>query len=166
MNNWARGAESLAYYGASSLFLAYITQQYGEDWTIFLAQEPADGILGVERALANAGAVDPQSGKPVTFNDVFADFVMTNLLNDTSIADGRFGYSIVALQERAQPEPVSVSTLTELRDEVVNQYGTRYFAIDAPAAQTLTVTFEGQEMVNVLPAVPLFRRAFLLVAAR
>jgi hypothetical protein len=154
LNDWARGSESLSYYGAASLFLAYVTQQYGEGWTLFMAQEPSDGTLGVEHALARMGAVDPLSGEAVTFNDVFADFVMSNLLNDTSVADGRFGYSIVPLTARATPELVQLNTLTELNDEAVNQYGTRYFALDAPTAQNLTITFTGQESVRVLPTVP------------
>jgi hypothetical protein len=60
----------------------------------------------------------------------------------------------VPLTARATPELVQLSALTELNDETVNQYGTRYFALDAPGAQNLTITFTGQEAVRVLPTVP------------
>lgn len=156
LNGWPQNPQEspLPYYGGASLFLTYITQRYGEGWVRYVATEPADGILGVERALAAFGAVDPQTGEVVDVNDIFADFVIANWVNDPTVGDGRFAHTLTAVTAKARPSLTISAFPFTLPDASVKQYGTRYIVLESPSAQTVRLTFQGRETVNVLPTQP------------
>lgn len=164
LNTWAReGESSLDYYASASLYLTYITQQYGEGWVSYAATEPSDGLIGVEKALEAYGAVDPQTSQPVTADSIFADFVIANYLNDGSIGDGRFGYSLTPMTARAGDDMVYDSYPVELLDQSVNQYAATYIALENPMPSpiTLTIDFSGQATAPLLPTQPTSGEYFL-----
>ncbi len=73
-------------YGAGYLFMLYLAEHYGgADITQRIVASTATGIDGINRALA--------ANYPVTFNDVFKDWVVANYLNDASVAGGIYAYS-------------------------------------------------------------------------
>ncbi len=151
LNGWDIDQPS-PYYGAAALFFAYLAERFGPEFVRIHAVEPADGIAGIDRALATLGAVDPQTGAPVTFADVFADWLVANLLNNTSVLDGRFGYSGLdlagsraALTGRVNAYPAI------LQDRPVNQYGADYFLLEGVAPQRLRLAFTGNRTVGVVP---------------
>jgi hypothetical protein len=164
LNTWAReGESSIEYYAAASLYLTYITQQYGEGWIAYVASEPTDGLIGIEQALADFGARDPQTGQPVSADSLFADFVAANYLNDSSIADGRFGYRLVAMPARAGDDLVFNSYPLELLDQTVNQYAAQYIALENPTPNPLTlrIEFTGQDSSPLLPTQPTSGQHFM-----
>ncbi|MGB9700955.1 MAG: CFI-box-CTERM domain-containing protein, partial [Thermodesulfobacteriota bacterium] len=78
--------DSLANYGATYLFMLYLAKHYGGPTiTRNIVANSARGITGVSDALW-------QSGYPVSFNNLFRNWVIANYLNDSSIYDGIYGY--------------------------------------------------------------------------
>jgi len=151
LNGWDIDQPS-PYYGAAALFFTYLAERFGPEFVRIHAGEPADGITGIDRALAALGATDPQTGAAITFADVFADWLAANLLNDTTLLDGRFGYrsadlagNRVALAGRVSAYPAIV------QDRPVNQHGADYFLLESASPQTLRLTFNGSRMVRVIP---------------
>lgn len=147
LNDWPYQGDTTPYYGGASLFLSYITQQYGEDWTLFMAQEPADGVLGIEKALEAAGV-------SVSFDDIFADFVITNFVNDASVGEGQFTYTLMDVSATAPATQTFNSYPLTLAGQPVNQYGTQYYRLESATDQTLTINFTGQETAYLLPTQP------------
>ncbi len=140
-----------AYYGAASLFFTYLVDRFGAEFTRVHSLEPADGITGVQRALETLGVTDPQTGQPLTFDDVFADWLVANLLNDPRLGDGRFGYDLLTLGRRAALTAGHTSYPVSLPDQQVNQFSGNAILLGSEAPQTLRVTFQGQDTVRVVP---------------
>lgn len=68
------------------LWSLYFYERYGGLPAVYaLVHEPANSILGFENVLDDLGY-------PQNFDDVFGDWIVANYLDDTTIADGRFGY--------------------------------------------------------------------------
>ncbi|MBZ0309181.1 MAG: immune inhibitor A [Anaerolineae bacterium] len=156
LNYWpGPEASTLPYYGGSSLFLTYVVQQYGEEWLYHVANEPADDIIGYELALEAYGAVDPLTGEIVTFNDIFADWVMANYLNDPSVGDGRYAHTLLEFSpNQVQPSLEIESLPVELTASSVKQYGTQYYRVNTEGLETLSLDFTGQAAVRILPTNP------------
>ncbi len=69
------------------LWSLYFYEQYGGQPAIYAAlHDPANSIQGYENTLDALGYAE-------NFDDVFADWIVANYLDDTTIEDGRFGYA-------------------------------------------------------------------------
>lgn len=69
------------------LFMMYLHDQYGgADMVRTVVQEPQNSTYGVEAALHTMGYTD------VDFEDVFVDWTIANFMDDTTFADGQYGY--------------------------------------------------------------------------
>ena len=76
----------LSDYGASFLFTFYMMEHYGgADLIKDLVYEQANGIEGWEAVLAARGIER-------SFDQIFQDWCIANYLDDTSWADGKYGY--------------------------------------------------------------------------
>jgi hypothetical protein len=67
------------------LWSLYFYERYGAQAVWDVVHEPGNSILGYENVL-------DLHGHPENFEDVFADWVVANYLDDPSIGDGRWGY--------------------------------------------------------------------------
>jgi len=82
---------TLADYGAAYLYALYLWEKFGGQDTIrALVAEQANGTAGVDAALAARGYGD-------RFGDTFARWVVANYLDDTSLANGAYGYTSLDL---------------------------------------------------------------------
>lgn len=80
---WGSGLED---YGASYLFQLYLYEKFGgSQFVSALVQEQANGIEGVENALAAFGHSEP-------FEEIFDNWTIANYIDDTSKAGGKYGY--------------------------------------------------------------------------
>jgi len=129
---------------AQQMFLGYLVQQYGAETfrTLFLA--PGLGLSAVEAALAAGNFTDPTTGAPVTARDLFADFVVANVIN-APIGDGRYVHSVTTLAQGQFPRLNRAETLPfTAENAAVAQFGatyTLYLTGDAP--ETIAVAFDG-----------------------
>ena len=117
LNSWTSNP---ADYGSSFLFMAYFLQRYGEDMMKAVVAHPQNGIVGFNTVLT-------EQNLPERFDDIFADFLVANYLNDPDIEDGRYGYrdfsvNTVVPVSRYADFPVNEQT-------TVYQFGADYIEI-------------------------------------
>ncbi len=153
LNTWPNDpSATLPHYGNSFLFLTYFLDRFGEEATKALVGADENGMKSIDEVLQSIGATDPETGEPLTANDVFADWVVASYIQDASVEDGRFTYH----NYPNAPQPGDTETINrcptgaETRD--VNQYGVDYIRITCEGEYTLH--FEGSVMVGVVPADP------------
>jgi hypothetical protein len=141
-----------AHYGQAFLFLAYFLDRFGEQATKALVANQANGLDSVDQTLASLHETDPQTGKPVTTDDLYRDWAAAVTLEDRSVADGRYEVKSdpsaprIAFSDRVRQCP-----LPEL-DRTVAQYGID--AIDIRCSGHYTLSFDGQSLAKVVPADP------------
>jgi hypothetical protein len=130
LNFWPYLENVDVHYSASQLFFTYLLDQYGgRENAEALASIKANGIDGVNEFAGKHGK---------TFNEVFADFVAANVLDEAS---GRYSH--------AAPD-ATVSEIDEVgagddRDATVHQYGANYYRAVTPG----TFEFKGAEDVTI-----------------
>jgi hypothetical protein len=130
-------ANILAHYGGAALFFHYLAEHYSKSGILKdLVLEPADGIAGIDAYLAS-------QGYDVTFKDVFADWVVANLLDEPA---GRYGYADLDVHARVTPP---ADSLAEINSEIP-QYATEYYEL-APQPGPVRLKFQGATATALLP---------------
>jgi immune inhibitor A len=155
LNAWAdlssNVTEAGGHYASAYLFMKYFLDRFGSEASQTLVANHATGISAVESTLATLGLTDPNSGKLLTAEDVFADWAVANFLNDSRIAQGQYGYK--GFDERV---PGPTDTIPECPagpvSASVHQFGTRY--IELACHGDLTITFTGSQHVSLVPTQP------------
>jgi hypothetical protein len=132
-----------AHYAAERLFVIYLLEQFGSQLIMDIVQNPAPGVLGIQGELAKI------PGSP-SFEDIFASWIVANLINRTSLEDGQYGYQQIR-PVRPLLEPVESITGEPLADQLP-PYGTRYYELrqDEP----VQVNFAGSTLARLTPADP------------
>ncbi len=125
---------SLADYGASYLFTLYLWEHYGGNDTISaLVNDSTNSMSSVSNVLAARGYA-------AAFESVFRDWVVANFLDNTSVADGRYGYdstdTSMAISSTKTAYPASGSGS-------VNTWATDYVRFTAGNGSNLNVSFNG-----------------------
>jgi immune inhibitor A len=145
---WPSPPES-RHYGQGFLFLAYFLDRFGEQATKALVADKANGLDSVDDVLQSLGEKDPTTGAAVTANDVYRDWAAAMVLEDPSVADGRY----VVKKDPAEPKialgaqvdscPLASQTRT------VEQYGID--TIDIHCSGNYTLSFDGATLAKVVP---------------
>ncbi|MBN2549212.1 MAG: immune inhibitor A [Anaerolineales bacterium] len=151
LTDWPASIEDASpNYGSSFLFVTYFLDRFGEEATKAVIAHPANGMTSLDLVLAELGLTDRQSGKSITADDVFADWAVTNLIQDSRVADGRFTYhNYPNAPQASESENISTCPLKNSPREV-SQYGVDYIRIDCRG--DFNLHFEGSIQVKVLPA--------------
>lgn len=153
LNNWPIDRTG-PIYGGSFLFNAYLLQQYGVDFVQALVADPANGMPSVDNTLQAFSIVDPLSGEPMTAETVFSEWTLANVIGDTSVYDGRYGYGDAAIAEFELAEVTG--TFNQLPVNVergINQWGAYYYRVGGAALsnQALTLSFSGSNEISLQP---------------
>lgn len=137
---------------AGQLFLRYVRQRFGSGLLRQLFTQPGDGLTALSRVLERNGLTDLVTGQPLTAEDVFADFVMTNLLN-IPVGDGRFFYRDVENAQGLSVTPTGLEDQFDFQvpDLQVSQYGASYLAFSTTQPVQFTLFFDGAPDVPRLP---------------
>jgi hypothetical protein len=142
LNTWSGDAsQNGGHYGTSQLFMRYFYEQYaGEGGLAELIKADAGNHLEAFVPIAARKRSDIKR-----FADLFADWAVANVVNDASVADGRYTYELLpgaaALSEPRASEPITT----------VQQFGADYLGIlNGP----LTIEFDGAETVGLVGARP------------
>lgn len=132
-----------AHLAAERLFAIYLLEQYGPQLITNIANNPAPGVLGIHEELVKL------PGSP-RFEDVYASWIVANLINRTSLGEGQYGYQgirpvspILEQVESFDGEPHSDS---------LPPYGARYYEVRPE--EPLEVKFTGSTLARVTPADP------------
>jgi hypothetical protein len=153
LNDWPSTPDNrTAHYGASFLFMAYYLDRFGEQATQALVANEANGMASIDEVLAGLSAKDPETGAPITAEDVFADWVIASYLQDGQVGDGRYTYN----NYPNAPTPALTETIddcpADMQPREVSQYGVDYIRLNCRGDYTLRV--EGSQWVNALPSDP------------
>jgi hypothetical protein len=133
LNNFGSG---WADYIKTYLWSLYFFERYGGFEASFnVVHEPANSITGYENVLDAMGYTE-------NFADVFADWTVANYLDDTTIADGRYGYEGEDLPAfRHADDFDSYPVFGQQRD--VNHWATDYMGFTQ--ADALDLSFDGAD---------------------
>lgn len=137
---------------AGQLFLRYVRQRFGTRILRELSVQSGEGLTALSRVLERNGFTDLVTGQPLTAEDVFADFVMTNLLN-APVGDGRFFYRDVQAAQGLSVTPAGLEDRFDFQipDLQASQYGTNYLAFGTTQPAQFTLFFDGAPTVPRLP---------------
>jgi hypothetical protein len=120
------------------LWSLYFFERYGGHPAVYaVVHEPANSVAGYNAVLDAFGFSED-------FDDVFADWVVANFLDDTDIADGRYGY----LGEDLPPFNVAGSYSSYPTVDVqktVNHWAADYYRFQNIASEGLTLSFDGSD---------------------
>jgi len=146
LNAWGEGAgSSYEHYGAAHLMMLYFYGRFGEGALRDLIACQDKGIAGFDTILA-------QHGTGCAFEDLFADWVIANYLDDTSIGGGKYGYRTLSkelefsLAGSHEQYPASES-------DTVHQFGTDYIEL-LPNEGDVAIEFEGASTVRLVANEP------------
>ncbi len=154
LNDWPEDSkgDTGPHYGASFLFMTYFLDRFGDAATQALVGNQENDLVSVDTTLQQIKALDPVTGEPITADDLFHDWAVTNYLMDRSVGDGRYTYTSF----RGTPPVYPTETISDCPVENitrdVHQYGADYIRFTCPGSYTLH--FEGTIQTPLLPADP------------
>jgi len=142
LNSWPEGPGTAgANYGAGYLFTSYFLDRFGAEATQALVAHPENSFGSVE-------AVLEELGSGMTFEDLFGDWIVANLLDDPTVAGGHYGYTEIdppsfdiETTYRESDYPVSQSS-------TVHQHGTDY--VELNGEQPLVFRFTGSTQIGLV----------------
>jgi immune inhibitor A len=154
LNNWPNDSQedSTPHYGASFLFLTYFLDRFGEAAVKSLVANPDNGLMSVDSTLQQINALDPLTGQPITADDFFRDWAVTNYLMDGQVADGRYAYTSYRGAPNAEATEFVYSCPIDNITREVHQYGVDYIRFNCPGSHT--IHFEGSIITPLLPQDP------------
>ncbi len=141
LNAWeALGSgNNLPHYLTSRLFFRYLLEHYGGfEGARRLAEEPGDSIEGIDSYLARFG---------VSFQDVFADWVVATYLDDP--AGGPYSYANADIKA----DPSLILTDYGEGEASVHQFAADYIEVELPQGDAV-FSFDGSEAVKAIPNEP------------
>lgn len=148
LNDWGGDVgDNGPHYGASYIFFVYFLDRFGDDATKALVRHDENGFTGIEKVMEELDLVNPTTEKPYTANEFFADWAVANLLQDTSIENGRYGYLSYS-PTYVDMEKSIMACPTKLNGDVY-QYGVDYIEIDCGSLDSIQIT--ASEAVRLLP---------------
>lgn len=151
LNDWAdsNSPDFGPHYGLSFLYLTYFLDRFGEDATKALTNNPENDLASVDGTLADLGIADPETGQPVTADDVYMDWAITMHVMDESAGDGRFFYhNYEGAPQIEYTEEVSTCPAAPFT-RTVHQYGVDYISIACEGQRA--IHFEGSTVTPLLP---------------
>lgn len=146
LNAWTSDPDTLsAHYGASHLFLRYTLSRFGAETLRAIVRNPQNGIQSFDAPLKEH---DPS----LTFDALFADWIVANVLEQDMSRDGHYGYRDmnvkVEIEKRVQSYPHTI-------EGDVHQYGADYIELlGCEKGSSLQITFRGTSTVGLVPNTP------------
>jgi hypothetical protein len=132
-----------AHYGAERLFAVYLLEQFGPQFVKDLINNPNPGVISIQQEL------DKLPEKP-RFEEVFASWLLANLLNQPNLLEGQYGYQDT---RPVLPERVVLRSFEgEAIADQLPPYGARYYEIRSD--EDVKVSFSGSTLARLTPADP------------
>lgn len=151
INDWStdNDEENSAHYGAAFLFMAYFLDRYGETITQSLVAEMENGVSSIDKVLESHQVTDPLTGELIDADDVYADWAAAFYLNDPSVGDGRFSFSLYPDPPSPYVDKVINRCPLAIQTTDVHQYGIDYIEITCQGDYTFE--FQGATAVQLMP---------------
>ncbi len=153
LNDWSSdNDENSAHYGASFLFMTYFLDRFGDTITQSLVSDLNNGMPSVDDVLRAHDVTDPLTGEPIGADDVFADWAAAFYLNDPTVGDGRYSFSLYPNPPSPYVQDEIWSCPLQRQNASVHQYGIDILAITCKGDYTFE--FQGSNSVQLFPAEP------------
>jgi hypothetical protein len=149
LTDWPYDGDTYPHYGSSFLFMTYFLDRFGEDATKALVADPKNDMQSVDEILAAQETRNAATGEPLTGDDVFADWVVANIINQPGLDGDRYHYRTYTGLDDINIEETLYSCPQDWQVRDVHQYGADYISIKCEG--TYTLSFEGQPTVKVVP---------------
>ncbi|MBK8985974.1 MAG: immune inhibitor A [Chloroflexi bacterium] len=133
-----------AHYANAFYFAAYFLDRFGAAATQALVQQPASGPAGITAVLQTLDT-------SFTFDDLFADWAVANVLHSLGRGEGVYQYNSITFGAM-NPQKFGEMPVAQTHSDTVHQYGTDYFNISSP--DPVTVVFTGTQQVKLVDAAP------------
>jgi immune inhibitor A len=134
------------HYGSAYLFMDYLVQRTNPEVIRALVAQSNNSIYGIDAVLA-------ETGNALTFNDLFADWVVANYVDDPYAMgqDGIYGYLNF---DQAAPllDATYADYPTEQRITTVANYGTDYILLEGEG--DVVFNFEGSTITDLAELTP------------
>ena len=130
-------------------FLTYFLDRFGDGITKNLVHNPLNGLESIDDTLKTGNVIDKTTGRVVTADDFFADWAVTNILQNGSVGDGRYAYHNYPDAPQASFSDSINSCPSEVQNFTVHQYGVDYIEINCPGQHNLR--FDGLPQTGLLP---------------
>lgn len=119
------------------LWSLYFFERYGGHSAVYaLVQNPASSMAGYDSVLDEFGYVE-------NTDDVFTDWSVANFLDDTSLEDGRYGYTGENLP--AFNTAGTYSSYPVAASKTVNSWGTDYYRFQNIPFESMELSFDGND---------------------
>lgn len=150
LNDWPNSPNNTTpHYGSSFLFVNYFLNRFGEDATKSLVQNSGNGLDSIDEVLKNINAEDDITGDQITSDDLFADWLVTNFVQDKKVGDGRFYYeNYTQAPSAAITERINDCDF-DWKERTVAQFGVDY--IELICNKDFILNFKGNTITNVIP---------------
>lgn len=143
LNGWSPDFRtSASHYGAGYLFNQYLWERFGTDTIREIAQRPENGLQAVDAVLTTKGS---------SSDDVFADWIVANYINNIGIGDGRYGYrseQLIPICPRVNLGEAQV----QRRESSLPQYSAHYLELEGEGE--FNIRFKGNTDVQLMDANP------------
>ena len=154
LNDWPNDSSAtIPHYGNAFLFVTYFMDRYGSEATKALVADDLNGLLSVDKVLAELALKDPATGRQITADDVFMDWVVTNIIKDEYNVSERFRYLSYSQSPSFNATEIIQNCSTGELPRDVHQYAADYLVFNCD--QNFTLNFRGQNAVRLLPENPI-----------
>jgi hypothetical protein len=133
--------DGFASYGAGYLYASYFLDRFGPEATQALVGHPDNGFDSVDAILDDMGL-------DMSHEDLFAEWVIANLLDDPGVEDGRYAYNEINPPPFQLDQRFASSDYPATRESTVRQYAVDY--IELQGDSPLTFNFTGSTQVALI----------------
>jgi immune inhibitor A len=148
LNAWSESSAggNSAHYGASYLFWSYLFDRFGERAVGRMLKHPQRGTDALLSVLA-----DSTPGARPSFEALFADWTVANLIGKNETVDARYGYRSVELPEFTLRGQYGERDLPIALDDALPQFGAHYIELRTQSGVDLNLAFRGSRTARILP---------------
>ena len=153
LNFWPRDEieSTLPHYGASYLFITYLYDRFGEEFSRALVADPLNGFASIDAVLAKNIVDDESMAESLTAEEVFQDWSIANLIQDNTLEQGKYGYQSIPERLSFSIIPINNCSIGE-NDFTVRQFGVDYYQLKC--SSSFRLQFKGQSTTAIVPANP------------
>ena len=131
------------HYGAAYLFVSYFYDRFGEQATKALVAHPANGMESFDLVLRD------ELGLDITHEDLFADWVVANMIDAPELDQGQYGYTEIDIRRpRLDTRYTRTTSYPQTISSTVHQYGVDYIEIQGQAP--LDLRFSGSTQTSLI----------------
>ncbi|MFP4343913.1 MAG: hypothetical protein ACLFU8_04370 [Anaerolineales bacterium] len=144
LTSWPEGTagDASANYGGSYLFMSYFLDRFGDEATKALVAHEENGMESVDQVLQENLGLD------LTHKDIFADWTISNLIDEPTVDTGQYGYKDIDPYSPQLDSSLEEDDYPLSRQSTVHQYGVDYIEINGE--EPLSFSFTGSTQTQLI----------------